>query len=85
MESLLPLIFGILIALIGTFATFLYALSLKRAEQRQQLGVLVAALEQRVVLLEMKMGFFWRGVEENLAGYLKRPTHYTMDLLLEKL
>ena len=85
MQSLLPLIFGILISLIGTFATFLYALSLKRADQRQQLGATVAAIDQRVILLEMKIGFFWKGVEENLSEFLKRPTHYVMDRLLEKL
>jgi hypothetical protein len=42
-------------------------------------------LSERVGLTEMKMGVFWRLVEENLSGMLKRPTHAEMDTLLDGL
>lgn len=45
----------------------------------------LAALHERCALLEMKMGIFWRLVEENLSTMLKRPTHLEMDSLLDKL
>ena len=43
------------------------------------------SLEERCSLLEMKMGMFWRLVEEHLSGMLKKPIHLEMDMLLEKL
>lgn len=44
-----------------------------------------AAQNERISLLEMKMGIFWKLVEENLSGFLKKPTHRTMDQLLDRL
>lgn len=42
-------------------------------------------LAERTGMVEMKMGVFWRLVEENLSVLLKKPTHDEMDALLDKL
>ena len=39
---------------------------------------------ERLSLVEMKMGVFWRLCEEHLGGLLKRPIHLEMDALLDK-
>lgn len=65
---------GVLIALISLLRTFLVA-------ARDQ----SAYLKERIGLLEMKIGLFWRLVEEHMSGMLKAPTHLEMDLLLDKL
>lgn len=55
-----------------------------RAEDRDIVKT-QAAQNERISLLEMKMGIFWKLVEENLSSFLKKPTHRTMDQLLDKL
>lgn len=44
----------------------------------------VGKLQERCSLLEMKMGMFWRMVEEHLSTMLVKPTHLEMDELLRK-
>lgn len=41
--------------------------------------------KERLSTLEMKVGLFWRLVEERMAGALKLPTHRRMDELIDKL
>ena len=42
-------------------------------------------MSERVSLLELKMGMFWKQIEENLPRLLRQPTHKEMDRLLDKL
>ena len=80
----LPLVLsgaGILVALLSLLRTFVVA----HQDQSGKMTATLAALDSRCTLLEMKIGMFWRLVEENLSGLLKRPTHFEMDGLLDKL
>ena len=42
-----------------------------------------AGLESRLAALETKIGPFWRVLEENLVNLLRKPTHFTLDELLD--
>jgi hypothetical protein len=70
-----------LVALISLLRTFVVA----GAAEATQTAENLTKLQERVSLVEMKIGMFWRMVEENMSGLLKRPTHLTMDALLDKL
>jgi len=72
---------SLLVALTGLVRTFVAGAK----EETLRLLDHLAKLEERAALLEMKMGMFWRLVEEHLSGMLKKPTHAEMDALLDKL
>jgi hypothetical protein len=72
---------SLLVAMIGLIRTFFVAGQAHHEQVHHDLG----QLQERCSLLEMKMGMFWRLVEEHLSGMLKRPTHHEMDALLDKL
>jgi len=73
--------FGILIALISLLRTIVSA----NHDQSAHLIQDIFQVKERVGLVEMKIGIFWRLVEENLGTLLKKPTHVEMDGLLDKL
>jgi len=50
-----------------------------------QYFVFISTLMQRVTSIETKVGLFWGLVERELPSILKRPTHLTMDVLLDKM
>lgn len=72
---------GVFLALISLLRTFLVAGRDQSTKFHDDLG----HVHERLSLVEMKMGVFWRLVEENLSGMLKKPTHLEMDNLLDKL
>lgn len=72
---------AVLIALIGLARTFTVA----RRDKSDKIHDDLAHVQERCTLLEMKMGMFWRLVEEHLSTLLKKPTHLEMDTLLDKL
>src|SRR5678815_1634110 len=74
-------IIGTLTAVTLLVRTFLVG----KQSQDTALQADIGHLQERCSLLEMKMGMFWRMVEEHLSTMLKKPTHLEMDALLEKL
>jgi len=72
---------GIVLALITLVRTFVVAGQDQSAKVHED----VTHMQERLSLVEMKLGIFWRMVEENLSGLLKKPTHLEMDALLDKL
>ena len=72
---------SLLVAIISIVRTFVVAGQDQSAQTHDEIG----ALKERVGLVEMKMGLFWRLVEEHLSGMLKKPIHHRMDMLLDKL
>lgn len=84
-----PVLNMLLVALLGALATFLVQTILKHKDRLVALGATVSHTlddhEQRLRTIELKLGFFWHSVEEHMADVLKRPTHFDMDRLLEKL
>lgn len=54
-------------------------------DHSEHLQQAISTIQERCALLEMKMGMFWRLVEEHLSDMLKKPTHLEMDALLDKL
>lgn len=72
---------GVLIALTSLVRTFLVA----GHDKGQHFEENITSIRERVGLLEMKTGVFWRLIEEHLSTFLKKPTHAEMDLLLDKL
>jgi hypothetical protein len=72
---------GVLLALISLTRTFMAS----RQDQSEHIQTMLATIQERCSLLEMKMGVFWRMCEEHLSTLLKKPTHIEMDDLLDKL
>jgi len=72
---------GVFLSLISLLRTFLVA----GRDQSTKFHDDIGHVQERLSLVEMKMGVFWRLVEENLSGMLKKPTHLEMDTLLDRL
>ena len=72
---------SLLVALVSLVRTFVVAGRDESVKLHDELG----RIKERVSLIEMKLGVFWRMVEENLSGILKKPIHLRMDMLLDKL
>ena len=70
-----------LVGLVGLLRTFVVA----GQDQSAKFTASLAGLLERVGLLEMKTGVFWRLVEEHLSTLLKKPIHLELDDLLDKL
>lgn len=73
--------FGVLLALISLLRTFLVA----GRDRSEHFTKDLMNIQERTGLLEMKIGVFWRLIEEHLSSFLKKPTHHEMDTLLDKL
>lgn len=73
------------LALLLSLVGFLWNRRKSDTEASVHLVTDLGNLKERCSLLEMKIGIFWKLVEENLSGMLKKPTHFEMDGLLDKL
>lgn len=87
-----PVIFAIVGGLVVGLLIGLWNFGLARfgkqrdthASDQERLDTAFAELARRTDLLELKIGFFWRMIEENVALTLKKPIHLEMDALLDK-
>lgn len=73
------------LALVLALVSFLWNRQKVETEASVHVTNALAQLHERCSLLEMKMGMFWRLIEEHLSTMLKRPSHLEMDMLLDKL
>jgi len=88
MDKTSPINWAVILSMLGVMIAFIslfWNILSKSGERVRTAMKEVAHLQERCSLLEMKMGIFWRLVEENLSGMLKKPTHHEMDVLLDKL
>lgn len=72
---------SLLLALLTLVRTFVVA----GQSQSEKTHDDISHIQARLDLIEMKLGVFWKLVEENLSTMLKKPTHNEMDHLLDKL